>query len=155
MDEVAEALKGSPLFAGFTDVGLKILGAVAQPRHVTDGQPVYLEGETGDALFVVRSGELSVCLRDGDAEVEIGRLDTGDTFGELALVTAGPRLTSVYAVGQVELLAIPRKDFGKLQRKKPQACLKLLLGVMSKVGRELGESRDAWRDVLLAAARGA
>jgi len=153
MDEVAEALRGSPLFAGFTDVGLKILGAVTKDRPVADGLPVYLEGDPGDGLFVVRSGEVSICLRDGDAEVEIGRLSTGESFGELALLSSGPRMTSVYAVGQVALLQIPRKDFARLQRKKPQACLKLLLAVVAKLGKDLGESRDAWRQVLLDAAR--
>lgn len=153
MDKVL-ALRKSPLLMGFTDVGLQIIAAIAVSKEVPDGAPIYVEGMLGDTLYILVEGRVRVAAKDSEGvEHTLTRLEPGDSFGELALLGGGTRLASTYAEGPCQLLEIHAKDFARLQRQKPQACLKLLMRVVERFGQRLAESRDAWREVLLATLR--
>lgn len=155
MDDLPAALRASSLFTDFTEVGVKILASVTRHKTLPGGTPIFLEGTQSDALYIVHAGEVVVRMRESEeVEVDVAHLTSGDHFGELALLGAGPRLASAYAVGDCEILEIARRDFARLQRKKPQACLKLLMVIVARFGQRLSESRDAWQGVLAEAARG-
>src|SRR5579862_5346339 len=56
------------------------------------GQLVFSYGDPGHALFIVRSGEVEIFLKNDQGEkvvLEISR--PGDVFGEISLLDGGPR----------------------------------------------------------------
>lgn len=152
MDKVA-ALRRCPLFADFTDVGLQIMATVAQPRRVPAGTPLFVEGMMGDSLLILVEGVVTISIEADGRERELATVDPGEALGELALLGPGPRLATATAMMECELLEIRRRDFAELQRKKPQACLKLLMAIVQRFGERLVQGRDAWRAVLVEAAR--
>ena len=70
------------------------------------------EGEPGDAFYLIVSGVASVRV-DG---AEIKRYQSGDYFGETALILRKPRNADVVAHTDMELLRIDRHDFLNLLR---------------------------------------
>jgi protease PrsW len=78
---------------------------VSQP--VEAGQAVVTEGEEGDKFYLIRAGTFEV-VQGGRKVAELG---AGDVFGEIALLTGGPRIATVRALGPGEVLALSKADF--------------------------------------------
>ena len=97
-------------------VQLKTDRAVSVRRqHVEPGQVIFREGDRGDWLYVVADGEVEV-LRHGPDGVEapLRRLGAGEAFGEIALVSDGPRTATVRATTATTVLAVDREAFHAL-----------------------------------------
>jgi CRP/FNR family transcriptional regulator, cyclic AMP receptor protein len=148
-----DTLRRCPLFVGFTDVGLQILAAIAEEKRLLANTPIFVEGMVGESMYILEQGEVRVTVRGpGGAEQEVARIQSGEAFGELSLLGAGPRLVSAHAASDCVLLEIGLKEFAHLQRKKPQACLKLLMAIVHGFGKRLQADRAAWRDLLVSVA---
>jgi len=102
---------GSP-FNSLPPDALQWLASRLEPMHFEPGQDIVREGEPGDALYILRSGEADVLVHDPDgAERRIEVRRTGEAFGEQALVTSEPRSATVRAIDTVEVLRLRRDDF--------------------------------------------
>ena len=77
------------------------------PVHYDRGKTIVEEGQTGLRMYAVLEGVVTVSV--GGSAVE--RLGPGGVFGELALVEQSPRLASVIAETDCELLPINRNAF--------------------------------------------
>jgi CRP-like cAMP-binding protein len=149
MGSVVEALKASPLFKSFTDTGLQILAGIASERSFPKGSPLFVENMVADSMFIVAEGRVRITSKNaaGD-EVSLGELGAGDWLGELALVQQGQRMCTATAASPVTAVEIRHADFQKLMGSKPQACLKLLMGIVSHFGQKVASNRDAFKALL-------
>lgn len=74
------------------------------------GQKIITEGETGQQLFIIKEGIVSV----QKGSQEIARLHTGGYFGEMALLNNAPRsATCVACDGPVKCLVLSRETLQK------------------------------------------
>ena len=80
MAEVAEMLKGVPLFAGVKDRDLGRLAKVLSERTFAEGDAITIEGQSGVGFFVIEHGNATVSLK---GEI-IRTLGPGDHIGEIA-----------------------------------------------------------------------
>lgn len=145
----AAALKASPLFKGFTDTGLSILAGIAVDRAFPKGGALFVENADGDSMFVIVSGSVRISAKNpAGQEVVLGEVGAGDSLGEIALLQAGPRMCSAVALAEVAAIEFKGPDFQKLMASKPQACIKLLMAIVSQFGRKLADNRDALRSLL-------
>lgn len=143
------ALKRSRLFAGFSDTGLAILGGIAARRVLVSGQPLFHEAEAADALFIIERGAVRVVARDKEGkDLAIATLGPGEHLGAVSLLRGGKHMVTAIADVDTELWQIVQKDFGRLQKEKPQACLKLMLNIVEDLGQRLAGSADLFRDFL-------
>jgi CRP-like cAMP-binding protein len=76
--------------------------------RLKDGELVMREGEKGDSLFLVASGELRVFVTALDGSKDIAHLFENTLFGEMALITGQPRSASVAAVGEADVIEISK-----------------------------------------------
>jgi CRP-like cAMP-binding protein len=76
--------------------------------RLKDGELVMREGEQGDSLFLVASGELRVFVATPDGCKDIAHLFENTLFGEMALITGQPRSASVAAVGEADVIKISK-----------------------------------------------
>jgi CRP-like cAMP-binding protein len=83
-------------------------------RKLENGEVLFYAGDRGDALYIVAKGKVEVMEKDPDGEHTLAELEPGQTFGEMALLTGGPRTATVRAAEATELLRIDRKDFRAL-----------------------------------------
>jgi rhodanese-related sulfurtransferase len=80
------------------------------------GEVVVREGDEGDYYYVIESGRFKVERLIGGARVVLAELQSGDSFGEEALVSEAKRNASVTALGEGHLLRLRRQDFDDLLR---------------------------------------
>ena len=147
--QVAEALKASPLFKGFTDTGIQIIGGIATTRSYPKGVPLFAENMLADALIIIAEGAVHLTSKNkAGEEVPVGDLGPGDYLGELSLIQQGQRLCTATATSPVTAVEIRHADFQKLLAAKPQACLKLLMSVVSLFGQKVIENKDALKSLL-------
>jgi len=145
----ADALRGCSLFKGFTDTGLQILASIAQNRVFPKGVPLFVENMVADALLVITEGKVKATAKNASGEeVAICELGPGDYLGELSLIQPGQRMCTATAASQVTAVELRHADFQKLMGQKPQACLKLLMGICSSFGQKVIENREAFKALL-------
>ena len=78
-------------------------------RLAYPGERIVTKGERGRAMYFIATGEADVMLPHQPI-----RLDTGDFFGEMALLHRQPRIADVVARGYCNLLVLERRDFQRL-----------------------------------------
>lgn len=147
--DLVETLKACPLLKGFTDTGLHILAGIATERTYPKGVPLFVESMVGDSMLLIASGKVRISAKNaGGEDVLLGELGPGEILGELSLVQQGQRLCTATAVSGVTALEIRHGDFQKLLTQKPQACLKLLMGIVASFGQKIADNREAFRALL-------
>lgn len=147
--EVLHVLQNAALFKGFTETGLQIVASISQQKQIPAGTPLFVENMIGEELFIIAEGMIRIGVRGPQGQdLMLTVLGPGETLGEAALLRAGPRMCSAIAEVASTVIAISRRDIAVLQRTKPQACLKLMIGVVDVIGAKLRESQADYRQFL-------
>jgi voltage-gated potassium channel len=101
----------------FQDVGAAVIADVARllrSRDYPAGAIIVRRGAPGDCMYFVVSGEVEVQV--GPEPVVLG---PGEFFGEVALLTGGPRNATIVAARQCTLLILDIVDFRELLGRQP------------------------------------
>lgn len=121
-------LREIPLFSEMDDQEVFELRAIMQEIKFRDGQVIIREGEIGELFYIVTEGHAHVLLQDaGGKEVVLHEVHPGGFFGELSMLTGGPRSARVRAEGSVTTLALKRDEFFAFLRKRPAAAIDVLI----------------------------
>jgi len=81
-------------------------GAEFPRRQVAAGEVVVREGEPGDAAYIVVDGACEVRKETPNGTAALQKLGPGDVFGEMAILTDGPRTATVVALAPTTLLVV-------------------------------------------------
>jgi uncharacterized membrane protein len=138
------ALEDVDFFKLLGDEERRELAEVVDLIKLTDGETLFRAGDPGESLFLVRSGEVELYVRDNAGQkiiLDITR--AGDFFGEIALLDAGARTASAVALTNTELIELDRDDLLLLFQRKPDAALSMLaaMGRMTRKADELLRTR--------------
>ncbi len=120
------------------------LAAAVDLRTLAAGEVLFQAGTPGESLYIVRSGEIELFVRDNAGQkIVLTIARPGEIFGELALLDRGPRTATALALGDTELLELDREDLLLLFQKTPAAALRLLAGMgqMTRKADELIRTR--------------
>ena len=102
----------------FNNVGASAIADVARllrPRDYPARAVIVRRGERGDCMYFIASGEVEVRLRPATV-----RLGPGEFFGEIALLTGGPRNATIVATQPCTLLTLDIVDFRQLLGHQPE-----------------------------------
>ena len=102
-------------------------------RVYAEGEPIFTEGDPGEAMYVVISGSVGLS-KDG---VQVAELGPGQHFGEMALIDRTVRSLTGLALEPSRLIAIKRKDFYAIIKKEPSLSVKLLWSFVQVLGLRL------------------
>ena len=86
------------------------------------GDVIFAEGDKGDAMYVVRSGEVAIEHHGHTMET----LGGGDIFGEMALIDGSPRSATVRAKTDCEVVPIREKTFLFLVHETPYFAIAVM-----------------------------
>jgi signal transduction histidine kinase len=128
-----DELRQIPLFADLSEEDLEQLYQMAETVSIPARQLVLREGDQGDSLFVVLTGELEVTKRQGSQDILLALRKPGQFFGEMALLERAPRSASVRTLQESRLLVISQAVFQTLLSCSPSAPLKILRTVTSRL----------------------
>ena len=128
-----------PVLTALVAEGHRALAGDAREQRFGEGEIIVREGEPGDSMFVICSGEVAVRI---GKDREVARIRTGGYFGEMSLLTGEPRTATVVARGEVVVLEIGAETFKAYITTHPQAIDHLAAAAADR-RRELDATRAA------------
>ncbi|MBM3566156.1 MAG: cyclic nucleotide-binding domain-containing protein [Alphaproteobacteria bacterium] len=79
-----------------------------EKRSIKKGEKVFVEGDQGDAAFVVEVGSIAIAKSVEGRDVRLATVGSGELFGEMAILDGSPRMASATALEDSLLLVVPR-----------------------------------------------
>jgi trk system potassium uptake protein TrkA len=119
---LATMLRKVDFLAPLSDEELAAVARGAEYLRKEPGEAIFKKGDVGETFYVVVSGQVHL-LADGGRVVET--VKPGGFFGEIALLTGEPRLTSAQAATVCELASVGREDFRGVVMANPAMALEM------------------------------
>ncbi len=120
MDKVPHLMKAD-IFSDLQVRELIAISSVTGERESPKDEIVVREGEPGDTMFVIISGEVSIIQNHGTPhETLINTIAEGDCFGEMALFEDKPRANTVKANTDAKFLVLGKREFEETMRAYPR-----------------------------------
>ena len=102
-------------------------------RVLEAGETVFDEGESGDKLYVIRSGEIELARTGAGGMRAVARLGPGDFFGELGVVLGRPCTSRAVAVCRTRLLELDRETLDAMCRSEPEIAIRMIRVLVSRL----------------------
>src|SRR5437868_2352566 len=112
-------LRGAEIFAGASDRELGLLWDHIDEVNLAPSTYLFRKGDTGDALFILATGELVSTTEVEGKERPLSTIHVGEVFGEVSLLDRGPRSASVQAARASAVLKLTTESFSKITREAP------------------------------------
>jgi len=94
---------------------LESVAAIARVERYKVSEKLFSEGDAGDKFYIVIDGKVRVSRNIvGMGEEALDIFESGQYFGELALIDEGPRSADAVAHTSCQLLTISHSDFEEL-----------------------------------------
>ncbi len=139
-----------PAFADLSARELRGVAAIVHKREYKAGEPVFYQGDPGLGMYIIREGEVSIRIAEGEGEdKELAVLSDGDFFGELALLDESPRSATAICKTDCSLVGFFRTDLFEMIEQKTDLGLKIVLRLaeilavrLRKTDKELSKLRS-------------
>lgn len=138
------------VFEGLQVSELAAIGSMVEEVSYSAGVGIFREGEPGDALYLVVEGEVSVCKAksgERDPGLEIGRIGSGEYFGEMAILEEAPRSASIQTVTPARFLVLQKRDFIEIVQEYPQIALHICKVLSSRLRKLQQKIKDLEKTV--------
>ena len=99
-------LRGIPLFKNLENDDLKLVASKLHKESYAKGDCVFNEGDVGDTMYLVESGQVEV--KHDDTDETIAYMGPGSFVGEISLLLAQPRTASLRVAQSGSDLALSR-----------------------------------------------
>jgi len=103
-------LKKVPLLAQLSTSELQLLNQTLETMQFRSGQVIFKEGDDGDKFYIVKEGNIAG-FKEKLGKMEWFKFDSGDYFGERALLKDEPRSATIICETDVTVLMLSRQDF--------------------------------------------
>ena len=135
--EHAAALKAMALCRALSGAELDAIAAIVETQDIAAGKDLFREGDPGDGLFLVISGEINITKRAPDGEHALARLGSGGVLGEMSLLTADARSASGRALADTRVLHLPAARFRALLAADSIAAHKVVAAIAEVLARRV------------------
>jgi len=113
-------LRKVPFFAKLSPSVLEQLENRVKLITYKQGDIIFSEGETGNSLYIIRSGFVKVSKKQEDKEKIIAYISHGNYFGEMALLEDEKRSATISAFTKTEVVQVLKDDFNDLLKIDPE-----------------------------------
>ena len=150
-ETLVDFLERVALLADAPPKAVDITAAVVRARTYPADTVLFQEGDTGDAVYILRRGQVKLSSIDLDGhEKTLAMLRPPEYFGEMALLDEPQRSATALTITEVEALLLFRDDWRKLIERFPQVGL----NVTNTLSRRLRGMHDEARILSYKDARG-
>lgn len=145
-DDFAARLGRMDVFRDLEQGVLARLGESTYSMLYEPGEAIIRQGERGTELYALERGRVDVVVdAENGAPVNVTVLEAGAVFGEAAFLTSGPRVATIVALTECEVLVVPQAALlDLLQNNRPLA---------ERLSRMLAERMDQLNQALNRAAQ--
>ena len=128
-----ELLRKIPFFADVPESEFAELTSKMKRHSVTAGEKVIQQGETGDRLYMIARGVVSISRNVKGKEVKLATLIAGDFFGEMALLHDDKRTATVTSMSACTFYVLERNDLRDAMEDKPSIKRALVLAAQQRL----------------------
>ncbi len=112
-------------------------------RTFKNGEEIIKEGDIGKSFYLLTEGKAGVYANyDKNNPFRIAVLESGEYFGEMAILEAYPRNATVVATGNVTVIEIPADEMNTFFEENPEQILLL----MRHIGRRIQLMTDDYNE---------
>lgn len=130
-----------PLFSPLKTEDLHRISTIASEEIYEDGDSLFYEGDIGDRLFIVVSGEVLILKNQKGKEECLAVLKENDFLGELALFDAETRTATARCRGPCTFLVIERYDMEQLAHEYPAIAFGFIKALISRMRNMINQER--------------
>jgi voltage-gated potassium channel len=105
-----------PLFRTLDAARIAAVAGVLRARRAERGERLIRKGDQADSMYFIVSGQVEV---DTESAAPKGRLNAGEFFGEIALITDRERTATITALSPCKLLLLHKDDFESFMNEHP------------------------------------
>jgi CRP-like cAMP-binding protein len=95
-------------------------------RCFEPGSVIFEEGDPGEVLFVIQSGEVELTRFGLTGRQVVARLSTGDFFGEMSVVVGEPRTARAVAISACRLLELDGATLEAMCVERPEIAIRII-----------------------------
>jgi len=98
-----------------------------------DGETIINQGLTGENFYVIQAGRVEVVQSTEQGEQHLIYLDTGESFGEMAIFEKEVRSATIRAVGEARVLKIDKKTLYRRIQEDPILAVNLMRKMAQRI----------------------
>jgi CRP-like cAMP-binding protein len=141
-------LKNQPLFSTLTQTELENLGPYMFEKRCTPGTTLFVEGMSGEVLYLVREGRVDILKKGVEgSEKTLASLKPGEFLGEMTLIEDQPRSATARVAEESVLLVMTKRSFQAMLEKYPPMSVKILLEFLKTANRRLRLANESHKQV--------
>ena len=133
LSQDVEVLRTIPLFAKIEPSKLKLLAFTSERLEFMDGDPLFRQGDVGDAAYIILDGVADVMVDTPTGAVKVASLRRNDIIGEIAILCDVPRTATVVAAGDLATLKVSKDGFFHLVNQFPQIGVEVMHELASRL----------------------
>lgn len=127
-------LRYFPFFSDLEEADLREISSMFITRTYEKGRNVFLEGEEGDELYIIKSGVINIYRIDEAREIILAIFGDGDFFGEMAVLeNEQVRSASAKTMEKSILYALKRQDLISLLNRNSSISMKMLKTTLDRL----------------------
>ena len=142
LHEEVDALRRVPLFSKIEPSKLKLLAFTSEKLEYQGGQDLCVQGDTGDAMYIIMGGEADVVINTPNGEHAVARLGKNSFVGEIAILCDVPRTATVTATQETTVLRIEKDLFFRLIADFPQIAIEIMRVLAQRLDRTTADLRE-------------
>jgi CRP-like cAMP-binding protein len=132
--EFAALLKMNPMFADLGAEELQRISGLCQTRQLGAGAMLFKKGDSGDALYGVRRGQIRIETGASDcSRLTLNFLGPGELFGEVSVLDGQSRAADATAGEASELFVLRREGLLGFLEREPRVAIKLIMLLCRRV----------------------
>ena len=135
VNPIIKVLENVPIFEHLTEKELSEVLRLTHERTYKKDEHVFKKLAPAEGMYVILDG--GVLITDSDSETIFTTLESGDFFGELALLDEEPRSASAISTMPSRLIGFFRTDLLTLMKRSPELGNKILLNLSRVLGERL------------------
>ncbi|MGB9825574.1 MAG: Crp/Fnr family transcriptional regulator [Desulfofundulus sp.] len=122
-----EQLRHIPLFAGLSNEQLAEIARLILNRKYRKGHIIFMEGEPGEAVYLLKSGRVKIYKQDEEGREHILHyINPGEVFAEVVLFDGSEYPACAEVVADAHVGVIRNRDMDALILSNPSIALALL-----------------------------
>ena len=138
-----ELLQQMPVFGAIRTDILEFLLARSRVVAVAPGDFYFRQGDPGDAMYVLESGQVEVLKNAADGTMrQLSQFGAGACFGEMALIDLAPRSASVRAIVPCVAIEITAADLMSIYERDLEQFVLIEMNMGREVSRRLREADE-------------
>ncbi|MDC7219183.1 MAG: GGDEF domain-containing protein [Spirochaetales bacterium] len=142
-----DLLKQIDLFSRLSSRELEVIASFCEYIDLEEGERLFAEGDRGDALYIVKTGEIvvqKVAEYSEGPDTQLARYIPGNSLGELDLFNGEPRQADALASTDTTVLRFPGRDrdFSSFLESQPLIAAQVLHRMLVLVSDRIRSAND-------------